>query len=61
MDESGLLAITFKEKLNIKVSKWGTPKKKLFSKKGITYGILSVFGIIVCRLGGCVNPYLSSN
>jgi hypothetical protein len=28
MDVSNLLAITLKEKLKIKVTKWGTPKKK---------------------------------
>jgi hypothetical protein len=27
MDVSDLLAITFKEKMKIKVAKWGTPKK----------------------------------
>jgi hypothetical protein len=27
MDVSNLLAITLKEKLKIKVAKWGTPKK----------------------------------
>jgi hypothetical protein len=29
MDVSDLLAITLKEKLKIKVAKWGTPKKYL--------------------------------
>jgi hypothetical protein len=30
MDVSNLLAITFKEKLKIKIAKWGTPKKYIF-------------------------------
>jgi hypothetical protein len=29
MNVSNLLAITFKEKVKIKVAKWGTPKKNL--------------------------------
>jgi hypothetical protein len=32
MDVSNLLAITLKEKLKIKVAKWGTPKK-IFKKR----------------------------
>jgi hypothetical protein len=33
MDVSDLLAITLKEKLKIKGTKWGTPKKILKRKK----------------------------
>jgi len=33
MDVSDLLAITFKEKLKIKVAKWGIPKKILRKNK----------------------------
>jgi hypothetical protein len=32
MDVSHLLAITLKEKLKIKVAKWGTPNKKKFCR-----------------------------
>jgi len=33
MDVSDLLAITLKEKLNVKIAKWGTPNK--YSRKNI--------------------------
>ena len=33
MDVSDLLAITFKEKMKIKVPKWGTPKNIFLNKK----------------------------
>ena len=51
MDVSDLLAITLKEKLKIKVAKWGIPKKYLkkripHNRKQTSYRRLYTIGIV---------------